>query len=130
MFTKTLIAAAIAACLAGPAIAGGSISLSINPGNPRDAQALRTGLMIYGIVQDIQSNGHVTQRGVANAAALAQSGGGHFGVIYQDGAGHDGSLTQTGRGNAHGLFQFGRDTSAHVVQAGRGLSGMTILYGW
>ena len=130
MFRTSIIVAAVAACLAAPALAGGSVSLSINAANSRDAQALRAGLVLYGIVQDIQSNGHVTQRGLGNAAALAQSGGGHLGVIHQDGFGHDGSLTQVGRGNAFGLFQFGRDTSGHVVQTGRGQSGVTIQYGW
>lgn len=130
MLKKTMIAALLALGLTGPAAAGGSVSLTIGATNPQDARALRAGLALYGIVQDIQTNGHVTQRGVGHAAALAQSGRGHMGVIHQEGAGHAGSLTQRGHGNAYGLFQFGTGAEAHVVQSGRGQAGVTIQYGW
>ena len=132
MFSKPLIAIAAAAFLmtAFSANAGGSISLSISPGSSRDANMLRAGLAIYGIVQDIQSDGHISQRGVGNAAALSQRGFGNFGVVHQDGTGHSGSLRQNGAHNAFGVFQFGRGTSGHVSQHGYGNAGVLVQYGW
>ncbi len=129
MFTRTLTAAALAATLAAPAMAG-SVSLTLSPSTPEQARLMRAGLAIYGIVQDIETNGHITQSGIANAAALTQRGRGHLGVIHQEGDSHDASLTQTGRGNAYGIFQFGEATSTEVVQTGRGQTGVTVQFGW
>jgi len=116
--------------LAAPALAGGSVSFASNPTTADDARALALGLALYGVANDIRSNGHITQRGARNIAGLAQSGRGHYGVIHQDGRGHDASLTQRGAGNSYGIFQFGRGASGHVTQNGYGQSGVLIQYGW
>ena len=128
---KTLaFAAALAASTALPmaASAGGSVGLTIAPSNAQEAQALRIGLALYALHNDIQANGHVTQHGVNNAAGIAQ-GSTDQAIIHQEGAGHTGTITQTGGNNAYGLFQFGQNTNAAVTQTG-GQSGLTLLFGW
>lgn len=109
---------------------GGSVSLHLNPRNADEARALRAGLAIFAIHQDIRSNGHVSQRGVNNAAAIAQRGRGSRAIVHQDGCNHDASIDQRGNNHAYGVFQFGCNTSAHVAQRGRGQTGVTIQYGW
>ena len=126
--------AALATALAvslpvAPALAGGSLAINLAPSNGQEAALLRMGLAAYALRNDIRTNGHVTQRGVRNAAGLSQGGRNNQGLIHQEGRGHTGTLTQTGGNNAYGLFQFGRGTEAHVGQTG-GQTGMTILYGW
>ncbi|KMW59008.1 hypothetical protein AIOL_003989 [Candidatus Rhodobacter oscarellae] len=116
--TLTALTLAAATALAAPATAGGSINFVIDAKNPDEAQAIRTGLVIYQIFNDIQTDGHVSQNGIGNAAALLQGGGGNIGIIHQDGNGHDASLSQTGGGNSCGVFQFGNNASSHVSQTG------------
>ncbi|MBV0913425.1 hypothetical protein [Anianabacter salinae] len=131
MIRQTLAAAALAlACTAPVAQAGGSINFSYNAQTSDEARAIRGALAIYGLVQDVQTNGHVTQNGIRNAAALSQTGRGNSGIIHQDGSDHDASLEQSGRRNSHGIFQFGRGASTHVTQSGRGNTGVTFGYGW
>lgn len=128
---KTLaFAAALAASTALPmaASAGGSVALNIAPSNAQEAQALRIGLALYALHNDIQANGHVTQHGVNNAAGIAQ-GSTDQAIIHQEGAGHTGTISQTGGNNAYGLFQFGQNTNAAVSQNG-GQTGLTLLFGW
>ncbi len=132
--TKTLIASAVAmmiaaAPLATPAAAGGSLSFTFAPKDARQAQALQTGLLIYGAVNQIK-NGGIKQKGKNNSAGLAQNGAGNFGVVHQKGNGHSGTLQQNGNGNAYGLFQFGKKTNADVVQNGNGKVGTTVQWGW
>lgn len=131
-FRLTLAALLSAASLATalPAAAGGSVSLSISPGNGDERRALAAGLVIYSLLQGGGRRAVVTQRGTGNAAALRQTGPGNIGAIHQDGSGHSGTLVQQGSGNAFGLFQFGRGASAGVVQRGRGGSGVVVQYGW
>ena len=129
-FVAALLATTIgAAPFAAPAMAGGSISLSLAPANAKQEQAMKTGLAIYGIVNAVK-DGSIKQKGNNNAAGLAQYGSGNFGVVHQDGNGHSGSLVQNGNGNAYGLFQFGKGTDAHVVQNGNGGTGATFAFGW
>ncbi|MGY6536099.1 MAG: hypothetical protein ACXIVG_12195 [Pararhodobacter sp.] len=109
---------------------GGSVSLHLNPRSADEARALRAGLTLFAIHQDIRTNGHVTQRGVNNAASIAQRGRGSKAIVHQQGCNHDASIDQRGRNHAYGVFQFGCNTSAHVAQRGHGQTGVTIQYGW
>lgn len=129
--SRTLLAATLAAATATAplaAAASGQVSINIAPQNAQDAQMLRLGLALYALHNDIQSNGHVTQRGVNNAAGIAQ-GASDQAIIHQEGRGHTGTIEQTGGNNAYGLFQFGQNTNAQVVQTG-GQSGLTLQFGW
>src|SRR5690606_27652001 len=131
---RTLIATSLAALIGtaafiGPAAAGGSISVSLAPGNAKEEQVMKTGLAIYGIVNAVKS-GSIKQNGNGNAAGLAQLGSGNFGVVHQEGDGHNGTLVQNGNGNAYGIFQFGKNTNANVVQNGNGGTGATFAFGW
>ncbi|WP_323034710.1 hypothetical protein [Pararhodobacter sp.] len=132
---KTLaLAAAFASAIAlpmAPAVAGsgGQVAINVAPRNAQEAQALRVGLALFALHQDIETNGHVTQHGVNNAAGIYQGGPNNRAIIHQEGRGHDGSISQTGGNNAYGLFQFGQNTSGHVQQTG-GQSGLTVLFGW
>ncbi|WP_246018430.1 curlin repeat-containing protein [Pelagibacterium montanilacus] len=134
-FTKSFAAGVAAATIAmvsmiAPAQAGGQISLNYNPSNARDAQMVQMGLGIYQIVNEIERNGGIRQRGNNNTAGVAQNGGGNFGVVHQEGRGHNGTVQQNGNSNSYGLFQFGRNTNAHVNQNGNGQSGLGLVFGW
>lgn len=109
--------AILTAALAAPAAAG-SITFNIEAQTANQANAIRTGLVIYQIAQDIETSGHISQNGLGNMAALAQGGAGNIGIIHQEGNGHDATLTQTGGGNSCGVFQFGENTSHHAHQTG------------
>lgn len=128
---RSLIAAATIATglAAAPAFAGGSVSVSYNPTNPDEAQALQTGLRVYGLVKGIE-DGSITQNGFGNAAGLSQNGDDNLGIIHQDGDGHTGTIEQNGNGNACGLFQFGQNTEAHAQQNGDGQACATVQFGW
>lgn len=128
-FAAAALAMTISAPLATPVDAGNSLSISITPGNAEEEQALRFGLALYALHQDIEANGHVTQNGVNNAAGIYQGGPNNQGIIHQEGSGHVGTISQTGGNNAHGLFQFGENTEAHVEQTG-GQAGLTLQFGW
>jgi len=125
-----VIAAAASAVLVGPAVAGGSISLSLNPQNEQQARLVQTGLAIYALTQGIEGSASVRQKGKRNNGAIRQSGGGNLGIVHQDGKGHRGSLDQAGNGNAFGLFQFGKRTDAAVNQRGNGNAGAVFQWGW
>lgn len=132
--TKTLMASLVVATLGTtamtvPAAAGGSLSITVLPGNAKDEQAMRAGLGIYALVQGIQ-NGSIKQKGHGNKAGLAQNGKGNLGIVHQEGNGHNGSLQQNGNGNAFGLFQFGKNTNGHATQNGNGKTGATFQFGW
>lgn len=126
-----LLAAALAVA-AGPAAAG-SFSFRLTPGGD-SADLIRSGLQIYGLVNEAQSKSKnratVNQKGRDNAAALSQTGAGNTGLVYQRGKGHGATLIQGGRDNAFGIFQFGRATNADVVQTGRGGVGLVFQGGW
>ena len=132
---KTIIATLAAAVLSAgtlvaPAHAGGQIAIDIKPANAEEAQAMRAGLAIYGIVNGLQNGANITQNGIANLAGIAQNGSGNYGVVHQQGNGHSGTLQQNGNGNAYGVFQFGENTSTDVVQNGNGETGATVVFGW
>lgn len=142
MFTKTLSAAVTAAALTTSALtlglapvaadAGsrGQVSVSITPTNADEARMLRMGLAMYMLHQDVRANGHVTQRGVNNAAGIAQGGRNNQAIIHQQGCNHNGTISQQGNNNAYGLFQFGCNTSGHVSQVGNNNTGLTLQLGW
>jgi len=115
---RALSTLALTVCLAAPAAAGGVFTLNIEAKNASDANAIRTGLVLFQVVNDIHSNGHISQSGIGNIASLAQGGSGNIGIIHQDGNGHDASLIQTGGGNSCGVFQFGNNASSHTHQTG------------
>lgn len=116
----TALTLTAATALAAPATAGGSFNFTYRAQNADEARAMNTGLRLFAVVRDIRTNGHITQNGAGNIAALAQGGSGNFGLIHQDGDNHDASLTQTGNDNACGIFQFGDGASNHVNQSGDG----------
>jgi hypothetical protein len=129
----TLKAAAFAlglVSLAGPALAGGSISLNISGNGGESEDFIRTGLGIYALINEIEGNGGITQIGNGNSAGVRQGGRGNFGVVHQEGNGHNGTLTQNGNDNTYGLFQFGEGTDAHINQFGNGGSGATFVFGF
>lgn len=132
---KTIMASLVAvtigsAVMTGPAAAGGSISFDIVPTNAQDAQALKAGLQIYSIVNQVQNGASIKQIGMNNLAGIGQTGSGNLGVVHQNGNGHSGTLQQNGNDNAYGVFQFGENTDANVVQNGNGQAGATIQFGW
>lgn len=127
---RTLVfAAATSILLTGNAYAGGSFSISLAPQNAEQEQVMRAGLMVYGLVNQIQGSG-IRQRGSGNSAGLRQTGPGNLGIVHQEGNGHNGTISQSGSNNAYGLFQFGRGTSAQVAQSGNGATGTTFQFGW
>jgi minor curlin subunit len=130
---KTIAATALAATLLTPAgaQAGGSGQLSINiaPQNAQEAQAMRLGLALFALHQDIETNGHVTQRGVNNAAGIYQGGPNNRAILHQEGCNHTGTIHQQNANNAAGLFQFGCNTNGHIAQNGNE-TGVTIQVGW
>jgi hypothetical protein len=130
LITGLLAATIGTAALAGPAAAGGSVSLSIVPTQPQDARALQAGMQLYSLYKGIKSGGSIKQIGRDNAAGIGQNGAGNQGIIHQKGTGHAASLQQNGHGNSYGIFQFGRNTSAHVAQNGNGQAGATFQFGW
>lgn len=128
--TLTALTLVISTAIAAPAVAGGVLSFVVNPTNADEANAIRTGLAFYNIVNDIKSNGHITQHGVNNLAALGQHGSGNVGVIHQEGNNHDASLRQNGNNNAYGIFQVGSGASGHVSQHGNGRTGLLVQIGF
>jgi predicted lipoprotein with Yx(FWY)xxD motif len=129
---RTLIALslAISTAIAAPAMAGGTISFSIDAQNADDANAIRTGLALYSIFKDVKSNGSISQNGLNNMAALGQHGSGNVGVIQQDGNDHNAALNQTGNNNSYGIFQTGKGTNGQVSQTGNGLAGLLFQIGF
>ncbi|MEL7114432.1 MAG: curlin, partial [Pseudomonadota bacterium] len=115
---KLFAALALTISLATPALAGGTLTFNFEAKNGHQADALRAGLVLYQIARDIDTNGHISQRGINNMAALAQGGSGNIGVIHQDGSNHDATLTQTGGYNSCGVFQFGNGATSNVHQTG------------
>ncbi|MFK8033194.1 MAG: curlin repeat-containing protein, partial [Hyphomicrobiales bacterium] len=95
-----LTIATAAALTAAPAQAGGSISISLEPQNAKQEQAMRAGLLIFGIANGIKNGGHIGQNGNNNSAGLAQNGSGNLGIVHQDGDGHNGTVQQNGNNNA------------------------------
>ena len=126
---KALVLATALALTSAPALAGNSVAITLAPSNAQEAQALRFGLALYALHEDIHTNGHVTQHGANNAAGIAQGGPNNQAIIHQEGSGHTGTIAQSGGNNAYGLFQFGQNTTAHANQSG-GQTGVTLVFGW
>lgn len=131
MFRRMILTAvlAIAPVTPLPALADGTLTLSLTPRDAREAAALRLGLGLYALHRHLDQGGTLRQFGQDNAAMLRQQGGGNWGLIDQRGSGHTGTLEQTGGGNAHALFQSGKGTRAAVTQTG-GQVGITFLHGF
>ena len=129
---RAIIALTLAAttAIAAPAMAGGTISFEVEAKNADEANAIRAGLTMYQIVNDIQTNGHISQNGINNVAALAQGGSGNTGVIHQEGNNHDASLQQAGTNNSYGVFQFGDGANGNVQQNGNGEAGLLFQIGF
>jgi len=129
---RTIIALSLAlsTAIAAPAMAGGTISFGFDATNADDANAIRTGLAIYSIFNDVKTNGHVTQNGINNAAALGQHGSGNTGLIHQEGNNHNASLNQNGNNNSYGIFQFGNGANGNVNQTGNGAAGLLFQIGF
>jgi hypothetical protein len=134
MITTTLKAGLVATALiiaASTPASAGSFTFSLTPRGD-SADLIRSGLQIYGMVNEAQGKNHakVKQKGRNNAAAVKQKGAGNYGLVYQNGNAHQATLDQGGRNNALGVFQFGRATNANVVQRGRGDVGLVFQGGW
>lgn len=127
------VAAAIIAvtAIASTPASAGSLTFTLTPRGD-SADLIRSGLQIYGIVNELKGKNHakVDQKGRNNAAAVSQKGKGNYGLVYQRGRGHEATLAQAGRNNAFGIFQFGKATNADVVQTGRGDVGLVFQGGW
>jgi hypothetical protein len=106
-----------------------TLSYTWTPRTAQEAEAIRLGLALYGLRQEIRSGGSIRQWGRDNAAALLQSGEGNWGVIRQRGDGHRATLDQQGGGNAHAVLQAGEGAEATVTQTGREV-GVTIQFGF
>ncbi len=126
---RFILSAVLAAFTAAPALAGGSLSIAINPSNADEANAIRAGLAFYAIAQALEGNANVVQNGNGNAAGIGQFGDGNWGVVHQEGDGHTGTLSQSGDNNAFGVFQFGEGTEGHVAQSGNG-TGLLFQFGF
>jgi hypothetical protein len=136
MITTTLKAGLAAtiisvAVVASTPASAGSFTLSLTPRGD-SADLIRSGLEIYGMVNELKGKNHakVDQKGRNNAAAVSQKGKGNYGLVYQRGRGHQATLTQAGRDNAFGIFQFGKATNVDVAQFGRGDVGLIFQGGW
>lgn len=129
VLAATLATATALAPISAEAGSGGQISITIAPQNADEARAMRLGLALFALGQDIDANGHVTQRGVNNAAGIAQGGRNNRAVIHQDGCNNRGTIRQRNGNNAAGLFQFGCNTNGHINQRG-GQTGITLQFGW
>lgn len=133
-FAKTASAALIAAMIGlgtmtAPAQAGGQFSIGISPATQEQENAMKVGLLFYGIAQHLSKNGGAVQNGNGNSAGIVQDGNGNFGVVHQEGDGHNGTVQQAGNNNACGLFQFGENTDGQCLQTG-GQTGTTFQFGW
>ncbi|NKB29127.1 MAG: curlin [Rhodobacteraceae bacterium] len=133
---RTIPAALVTATLlattgfAAPAVAGGQISIAIEPKNEEERQAMRFGLGLYAFAKAIESDAYIEQNGNGNAAGIAQSGNGSFGVIEQDGDGHTATLNQQGDNQAFGIFQIGEGAEGHVDQQIDGDTGLLLQIGF
>jgi hypothetical protein len=132
---KTAMTALVAATIGtsafiAPAQAGGSLSVHVQPRNEQENRAMRAGLSLYSIYNQVKGGASIRQIGSGNAAGVAQDGRGNQGIVHQEGRGHNGTVTQNGNGNSYGLFQFGRNTNGHATQTGNGNAGATFQFGW
>lgn len=128
--TLTALILAAATAMTAPAIAGGSIAFTYSAKNADEAQAINAGLTMYQIINDVKTNGHISQNGANNIAALMQGGTGNVGVIHQEGDDHQASLTQTGNDQSCGIFQFGNGASNNVTQTADGAACISIGAGF
>ena len=113
-----LAVSAGSAGIATPALAAGQITIGYAPTNAQDAQALKTGLAVYSLINGMSQGANIQQNGAANLAGILQNGSGNHGVLVQQGSGHTGTIEQNGNNNSCGLFQFGKNTSGSCVQNG------------
>ena len=124
----SLVAVATMSAALSPASADGA-SITWRP-RGKDAEAVRTGLGLYGLFDSFRNRAKTNQRGSNNGAAIAQHGRGNNAYVYQRGRDNSGTISQTGNSNAYGLFQFGRRNSTGVVQNGNGDVGITLQGNW
>ena len=124
----SLVAVATMSAALSPAYAEGA-SITWRP-RGEEAEAVRTGLGIYGLFRDLRNRAKTNQRGTNNGAAIAQHGRGNNAYVLQRGRDNSGTITQTGNYNSYGLFQFGRRNSTRIVQNGNGDVGITLQGNW
>jgi hypothetical protein len=130
IMASVMVATIASASLVAPAAAAGSFSLTLLPGNTKDAQAMRAGMQIFNLIQAIEADGSINQNGMNNVAGLKQGGNGNFGTIWQEGNGHHGTLNQQGNNNSYGIYQFGENTNVDVSQYGNSQTGATFIFGF
>ena len=124
----SLAAVATMSAALSPAYAEGA-SITWRP-RGQEAEAVRTGLGLYGLFRDLKNRGNTNQKGTNNGAAIAQHGRGNNAYVFQRGRDNSGAITQNGNQNSYGLFQFGRRNSTRVVQNGNGDVGITLQGNW
>ena len=124
----SLVAVATMSAVLSPAHAEGA-SITWRP-RGEEAEAVRTGLGLYGLFRDLRNRAKSNQRGTNNGAAIAQHGRGNNAYVFQRGRDNSGTITQNGNYNSYGLFQFGRRNSTRVVQNGTGEVGITLQGNW
>ena len=124
----SLVAVATMSATLSPAYAEGA-SITWRP-RGEEAEAVRTGLGIYGLFRDLRNRAKTNQRGTNNGAAIAQHGRGNNAYVFQRGRDNSGAITQNGNYNSYGLFQFGRRNSTRFVQNGTGEVGITLQGNW
>ncbi len=121
--------ALLIASTASPAFAGGRVSITIVP-RGESAEAIRNGLWFYSMARQSPNRTRVDQRGIGNAAGIAQHGRGNWAEIFQSGHNHSATITQNGNNNTFGVFQFGRNAHSDVVQNGDGKVGLVFQGSW
>jgi len=129
MVRRILSAALIGMALLGtaPAMAGGSIGVTVSASNADGRRAISRFLQVYTAGNAAVE---VIQKGSGNAAAVSQTGRGNRAVVSQRGADHRATVYQRGRGNRLGVFQFGEATDANVTQTGRRGASLIFMGGW
>ena len=124
----SFVAVATMSAALSPAYAEGT-SITWRP-RGEQAEAVRTGLGLYGLFRDLSNRAKTNQRGSNNGAAIAQHGRGNDAYVFQRGRDNSGTIMQNGNYNSYGLFQFGRRNSKTVVQNGNGDVGITLQGNW
>lgn len=124
----SFVAVATMSAALSPAYAEGT-SITWRP-RGEQAEAVRTGLGLYGLFRDLRNRAKTNQSGTNNGAAIAQHGRGNNAYVFQRGRDNSGAITQNGNYNSYGLFQFGRRNSTRVVQNGNGDVGITLQGNW
>lgn len=117
------------AVFGAPPASAGSFSYYLTP-KAKQAEAIRRGLKLYSIANNVRNRASVKQAGKGNGAAISQSGTGNAASIIQLGRGHSATVTQDGNDNTLGVLQLGKKTKTSATQTGNGNVGFIVQGGW